>query len=149
MGKQTYKASIQISRRTASEQQIDDAISLLFKDRIPSAVTLAGAVESALEECPEPNESLFYLMKTQGEKRTGLSNKAVIDNHLNKLRNWLKHNNSTDFYVDVMQEDGVIMILRAYTKFTSVYGVAATTPIMKEFESWFRKHYGHWLQSSE
>jgi hypothetical protein len=42
--------------------------------------------------------------------------------------------------IDAQRDDGVIMILRAYTEFTSAFGEDATTPTMKEFESWFREN---------
>ena len=79
-------------------------------------------------------------MKKQGEKRTGIPQSQLANEHFNKLRNWLKHYDKTMPEIDAQRDDGVIMILRAYTEFTSAFGEDATTPTMKEFESWFREN---------
>jgi hemerythrin-like domain-containing protein len=83
---------------------------------------------------------LFSSMKKQGEKRTGIPQSQLANEHFNKLRNWLKHYDKTMPEIDAQRDDGVIMILRAYTEFTSAFGEDATTPTMKEFESWFREN---------
>lgn len=138
--------TMKVSKQDAAAEQIDQAICCLFNGFVISAVTLAGAAETSLLDDPISDGVLFPLMKSKGAKQTNLTQKTLADEHFNKLRNWLKHDNANLPEANVRREDGVIMILRTYTKFTSVFGKRAVTMPMKAFESWFRENYQHWLQ---
>jgi hypothetical protein len=137
--------AVRVSKREAAEEQIDQAIRSLLTDLFVCAVTLAGAAEDSLPDTERPEEVLVDLMRSHGPGRTGLSQKQLMQ-RFNGLRNWLKHHRANLPEVDVQQEDAVFMILRAYTKFTSVFGEKAVTPTMRDFEGWFRRNYPHWLE---
>lgn len=137
---------MKVSKQYVAAEQIDQAIRLLFTNFIVSAVTLAAAAEVSLPDTDNSGGALFELMRDRGVNRTGLSQKELSDQHFNKVRNWLKHHISDVPEIDVQQENAVIMILRAYTKFTSVFGESAVTATMQDFEAWFRENYQHWLQ---
>jgi hypothetical protein len=82
---------MKVSRQAAAAEQIDQAIRSLFKNLIVSSVTLAGAAETLLVDNGKSGGVLFFSMKKQGEKRTGIPQSQLANEHFNKLRNWLKH----------------------------------------------------------
>lgn len=131
------------SKREVASEQIDHAISSFRDGRYASAVTLAGAGEGVLPNDGNLDGALFHLMKALAARRGITENDIVVS--LNRVRNWLKHDDVLPPEIDIQEEDVVTMILRAYTKFTSLFGDDAATPLMLEFESWFRGEYQHWL----
>jgi hypothetical protein len=128
---------MKLTKRGAAAKQIDQAIGLFFREDYPCAVTLAGAAECCMPDAGP--EVLFAMLKTLGQRRYDLSETALVSGYLNRVRNWLKHwekDQPPEIYVN--PEDAAIMALRAYTKFTSLYGTASASDEMIRFEKWFR-----------
>jgi hypothetical protein len=138
------KIAVRFSKQDAATLQIDQSIECLFANSLIPAITLAAAAEDSMPATENSEEVLVDLIRTQGPRRIGLSQKEVMD-LFNKIRNWLKHHQPDQPEFDIQQGHAVFMILRAYTKFTSVYGNDAATPTMEAFEAWFRQNYRHWL----
>lgn len=132
---------MRLRRREATSEQIDQAIRSFFAGFTASALTLAGAAECSLPE-GEDVDDLFRVMKAAGNQR-GLPEKEVVS-RINEVRDWLKHRKPDLSEIDIQEEHAAIMILRAYTKFTSTFGDNAT-PTMRQFEEWFRGKYQDWL----
>jgi hypothetical protein len=126
-----------VSKQDAASEQIDQAIRSFFAGLVASAVTLAGAAESSLPAPEDPDSSLFCVLKTEGAKR-GLLEKDIIK-LTNEVRDWPKHDKPHLSEIDLQEAHAVIMILRAYTKFTAAFGFGVVTPRMAEFEAWYRE----------
>lgn len=80
-----------ISKIEAATDQLDWAIRLHLdhKAYVP-AITLAGAAEEIIGEILADG-SAFQRIKSTLAARTGLSEKAVSQEYLNRAKNWLKH----------------------------------------------------------
>jgi hypothetical protein len=123
---------MKLTKHPAAAKQIDQAIGLFFQ-----ALTLAGAAECCMPHAGPV--TLFAMMKTLGQLRYDLSETELVSDYLNQVRNWLKHwgaDQPPEIYLKA--EDAAIMILRAYTKFTSLYDTASVSDEMLRFEKWFR-----------
>jgi hypothetical protein len=137
---------LKISKQEAAARQIDAAVDRLFANDLVCAITLSGAAEDSLIDPTEPDQQhLFALMKQNGVLRTGSSEQSLVNDHFNVVRNWLKHD-KPEPEIEIRQEDAVIMVLRAMTKFTAVYGTEAASPRMLSFEDWFRRNYSNWIE---
>jgi hypothetical protein len=80
-----------VSKIEAAVDQLDWSIRL-FLDHcafIP-AITLAGAAEEIIGQTLG-EQSAFGLLKSRIAARTGLTEKAITQLHLNRARNWAKH----------------------------------------------------------
>ena len=80
-----------VSKIDAAVDQLDWAIKLFLDHRayVP-AITLAGAAEEIVGEAVT-SDSTFQLLKKTLSKKTGLPEKVVSQDYLNKVKNWLKH----------------------------------------------------------
>ena len=80
----------QISKIDAAVDQLDWAIKLFLdhKAYVP-AITLAGAAEEIVGEAVA--ESAFKLLKKSLSTKYEISKKVVSQEHLNRVKNWLKH----------------------------------------------------------
>jgi hypothetical protein len=128
---------MKLTKHAAAAKQIDQAIGLFFQEDYPCALTLAGAAECCMPHAGPV--TLFAMMKTLGQLRYDLSETELVSDYLNQVRNWLKHwgaDQPPEIYLKA--EDAAIMILRAYTKFTSLYDTASVSDEMLRFEKWFR-----------
>jgi uncharacterized protein YPO0396 len=80
-----------VSKIDAAVDQLDWAIKLFldFQAYVP-AITLAGAAEEIIGEAVS-SEASFRKIKKSLSKKTGIDGKIVSQEHLNKIKNWLKH----------------------------------------------------------
>jgi hypothetical protein len=107
---EAFPGRLEINRQQASLQQIDMAIEMLDRREWACAITLALAAESQL---PEPeNPYVSDVLRSRFGKD--------FADRLNGPRNWLKH--AKDPETTTLHEmDAVMAILRAISKFTSLY----------------------------
>lgn len=85
---------INIEKNDAATNQLDWAIRLfLDHDEFIPAITLAGAAEEILGGLLG-DRSPHKLVKKNLSLQSGLSEKIVSDEHLNRVKNWLKHSRS-------------------------------------------------------
>ncbi len=98
-----------INRKIAAQQQIEIAIRLFFDKEFASAITLALAAEEQM-----PNGERDYLFRILKERYP-----SVVD-RFNEVRNWLKHFRPPE-EMEVYEFEVVLSIMRAVSKFTSVY----------------------------
>jgi hypothetical protein len=119
-----------ITRQEAAAEQIDQSIRLWREGYWASAVTLAGAAEEGLP--PPEAQTLFAWLRLVGANALQIDGAEVADKHLNRARNWLKHQRLED-EVEITALDGFAMIVRAVSKFSQVYGEDAQTPTMVDF----------------
>jgi len=105
---------MEISKVGAAVCQIDWAIKLLMDHHSPlPAITLAAAADEILARLvplSAMKESAAELAKLHG-----LNEKLVRDEHLNKAKNWLKHNDeASDESIDLdIQTEAIQLIARA------------------------------------
>jgi hypothetical protein len=80
-----------LSKIDAAVDQLDWAMRLFLDQQayVP-AITLAGAAEEILGETLG-DRSAFAQLKTRLSAMTGLPEKVVSQEHLNRGKNWLKH----------------------------------------------------------
>lgn len=80
-----------VSKIEAATDQLDWAVRLLIDHQayIP-AITLAGAAEEIIGEMLLA-ESVFHQLKSKFAKDFGLPEKVISQDHLNRVKNWLKH----------------------------------------------------------
>ena len=80
-----------VNKIEAAAFQLDWAIRLFLDQKayIP-AITLAGAAEEILGEAVL-NEAAFHKLKVILSEKTGIEEKIISQEHLNKTKNWLKH----------------------------------------------------------
>lgn len=117
-----------MTKKQAVAEQIDQAIRLWREGYIASAVTLAGAAESSMQD-PATGETLFDWLKVAGMESLKLDEKRVVADHLNYVRNWLKHICDDD--IELKPVEGFLMLARAYSKFIMLYGQDAQTDAMR------------------
>ena len=80
-----------VNKIDAAVDQLDWAIRLFLDHQayIP-AITLAGAAEEILGEAVSDKAAFRELRKSLSVK-TGIEEKVISQEHLNKAKNWLKH----------------------------------------------------------
>ena len=120
---------MQMTKRDAAAEQIDQAIRLLREGYLASAVTLAGAAEDSMPATSEA--TLFHWLKSNGAEVLGVTESAVVSKYLNFARDWLKHDRP-EAEIDLAPAESLFMIARAWSKFIMVYGESAQTEIMIE-----------------
>lgn len=110
--------NITTSKIDAAVDHIDWAIRLLIdhKAYLPS-ITLAGAAEEVLGKVVGDQSAVFGQLKSQLAAAYSLDEKIVSQQHLNKAKNWLKHNDdrlnsSANFEGDT---EAIQQIVRAVT----------------------------------
>ena len=67
----------------------------------------------------------------------GLTGKQVVDDHLNRLRNWLKHwhkDDDPELFLDDLQAGAILYIARALTNLEQAGG--PETPNWSRFGTW-------------
>jgi hypothetical protein len=104
---------------------IDMAIEMIHRRQWACAVTLALAAETQMPDSERPYVSSALRSQYGSE---------FIDN-LNEPRNWLKHAKAPDA-VAIYEMEAVMAILRAISKFESLYG--AWSENMAAFDAWFK-----------
>ena len=80
----------------------------------------------------------------------------VLADVMNEKRNWLKHDKSKDTQANKLQEfsqeDAVIMILRALTRFAAHHMPIAKNEVLSEhiavFQVWLAENYSEYLPHS-
>ena len=138
-----------MTKTEAAQQQLEGAIANLYLGNWACAITLAGAAEDVMPS--PPNEAdLFTTALKLGQEQYHLSSTAIVSMY-NEKRNWLKHhqtgNADLKLSQDFRQEDAVIIILRAYTRFAAI--TKSASEHITGFDSWLQKNYSDWLSSSE
>jgi len=108
----------QVSKIDAAVDQLDWAIRLFLDHQayVP-AITLAGAAEEIVGEAVS-SEAAFRILKKSLSEKTGIEEKVVSQEHLNKTKNWLKHwkEMKDEEFVEIELETEVIQYLvRAIT----------------------------------
>jgi len=80
-----------VTKIDAAVDQLDWAIRLFLdhKAYVP-AITLAGAAEEILGEAVS-KDAAFHILKERLFEKTGIEQKIISQEHLNKVKNWLKH----------------------------------------------------------
>ncbi|MGB8313336.1 MAG: hypothetical protein WCE69_02505 [Aestuariivirga sp.] len=133
----------------AAQQQMEGAIANLLLGNWACAITLAGAAEDVLPKPTEEND-LFCTAQKVGSQKHSVTPQKIVS-MFNEKRNWLKHDQSDNHHFkatqDFSQEDAVIMVLRAYTRFLAI--AKSNSEHVAVFEDWFRKHYSDYLNHSE
>ena len=97
------------------------------KDEV-CAVVLAGAAEDAMPRTAEP--ARLDTLREVFAVYDGGKNEAL--ERLNRQRNWLKHNNSTQ-PASMTFDQAVVMIVRAYNRYMNAYGLDQDTKEMRAF----------------
>lgn len=108
----------QVSKIDAAVDQLDWAIRLFLDHQayVP-AITLAGAAEEIVGEAVS-SEAAFRILKKSLSEKTGIEEKVVSQEHLNKTKSWLKHwkEMKDEEFVEIELETEVIQYLvRAIT----------------------------------
>lgn len=80
-----------VTKIEAAVDQLDWAIRLFLDHQayVP-AITLAGAAEEIVGEAVS-SEAAFHILKKRLFEKTGIEEKVISQEHLNKAKNWLKH----------------------------------------------------------
>ena len=80
-----------VTKIDAAVDQLDWAVKLFldYQAYVP-AITLAGAAEEIIGEAVS-SEAAFRILKESLSKKTGIEEKTISQEHLNKTKNWLKH----------------------------------------------------------
>lgn len=80
-----------VTKIDAAVDQLDWAIRLFLDHQayVP-AITLAGAAEEILGEAVS-DDAAFRMLKQRLSEKTGIEEKIISQEHLNKTKNWLKH----------------------------------------------------------
>jgi hypothetical protein len=133
--------AIETDIRLASMRQIHCAIEHLERGDFECAITLAAAAEGML---PEPGKTYFRgkvkaMSKSEEIKAAG----GAIGP--NDYSNWLKHstlNNARVENATIPDEESVVWICRAISKFNAVYDGAS--PQMVSYRDWAIK----WLRDN-
>lgn len=107
-----------LSKIDAAVHQLDWAIRLFLDQQayVP-AITLAGAAEEILGELLG-DKSAFAQLKARLSALTGLPEKVVSQDHLNRGKNWLKHwqGMRDDETIELdLEAEAIQYILRAVT----------------------------------
>lgn len=133
----------------AAERQIDRAITLFIEEHdYLCAITLACAADGILGEAllAQKKEPMIELLEAElqishffSHFLSHLSSKEISDQHLNKIRNLLKHfsgdlNEKIDHVVDL---EAIIAIIRAIGNFIFVTGRVSQKTV--EFFDWVRQ----------
>ena len=81
----------QVSKIDAAIDQLDWAIKLFLDHQayVP-AITLAGAAEEIIGKAVG-TDSAFQVLEKMFSEKSGLPENIVSQDHLNKVKNWLKH----------------------------------------------------------
>jgi hypothetical protein len=124
--------------------QLDWSIRLLLDRRayVP-AISLAGAAEEILGQFVGP-QAAFHVLKTSLAADYGMTPKEVADDHLNLIRNWIKHcgaTDSADTSVDLTQPDleatAILMIVRALSNLEIHDGTGPSE--LPRFNEWLNR----------
>lgn len=114
----------QVRKATAASHQLDWAIRLLLDHDAPMpAITLAGAAEGLIGPMVG-DRSAHTILQTDLSSEFQLPPKIVSQQHLNKIRNWLKHWDAADaetLEINLMDE-AVQWIARALINMLSYDG---------------------------
>ena len=115
--------NFKLTKIDAAVDQLDWAIRLLLDHQAYlSAITLAGAAEEILGKCVQ-GASAHAQLKENLSTQFQLDEKWLSDNHLNKARNWLKHNgggNPLETASFELEEEAIQYIARALSNLVSI-----------------------------
>ena len=108
----------QVTKLDAAVDQLDWAIRLFLDHQayVP-AITLAGAAEEITGEAVS-SEAAFRILKKRLFEKTGIEEKVISQEHLNKTKNWLKHwkeMNDEDSLEIELETEAIQYLLRAIT----------------------------------
>lgn len=121
-----------VNKIEAAADQLDWAIRLFLdhKAYVP-AITLAGAAEEILGEVIL-NEAAFHKLKSILSEQTGLEEKIISQEYLNKTKNWLKHwrNQKDDESIEIeLEKEAMQYLARAMANLvTHDNSVTSETP---------------------
>jgi len=109
-----------LEKLDTASNHIDWAIKLLLDfDEPAAAVTLAGAAEE-LVGARLGAGAASRVLSANFAALSGLTRSDVADQHLNKTRNWLKHDRPPATLETALEMDAVIMIVRALSNLAAV-----------------------------
>ncbi|AXO13057.1 hypothetical protein [Thalassospira indica] len=116
-------ADFEVTKIQAAVLQLNWSIRLFLDHEayIPS-ITLAAAAEEILGKCVDGSAAHATLKKRFSEEFQ-LKAKLVSDEHLNKVRNWLKHNQNGDPFEKAsidLENEAIQFIARALFNLTSI-----------------------------
>ncbi len=128
----------QISKIDAAVDQLDWAIKLFLdhKAYVP-AITLAGAAEEIVGEAVA--ESAFKLLKKSLSTKYEISKKVVSQEHLNRVKNWLKHWKEKKDEVSIeLETEAIQYLIRAISNLvTHDRSLTSETP---RFFEWLKEN---------
>src|SRR5262249_44918174 len=110
-GAQVPDRPFEVNRVQSCLRQIEAAIAALWVGDYDIAITLAGSAEDMFDR---PSSLFSFAIDNERIERFGLDKKQVID-HLNRERDWLKHQKEPDTMTFTLRSAG-FMIARALTK---------------------------------
>ena len=117
-----------LTKQQAVAALIDGAMrAFQCKDEV-CAVVLAGAAEDAMPRSVEP--ARLDTMREVFAVYDGGKDAAI--ERLNRQRNWLKHNNSTQ-PGSMTFDQAIVLIVRAYNRYINAYGLDQDTKDMRAF----------------
>jgi hypothetical protein len=126
-----------IAKKEAAALQLDTAVRLFLAGELVPSITLSGAAEDSLPDVDGPY--LFPMLKSNWADRKGREKSPF-----NEVRNWLKHAKDEET-IEIHTNDAVIMLVRAISKYTAVFGVESETKYCKKFYDWMQYHRSDWL----
>ena len=133
-----------LEKVTVAVNHLDWAMRLILDHAaFDVALTLAGAAEEVLGSLV-PN-SMFEEVTANLTQHSGLTRRVVTQDHLNRMRNWLKHNNSgTNEIVDAeLEVEAISMIFRALGNLAQYdRSLPSEAP---RFCEWLTRHYPYLL----
>ena len=145
---------VEITQLQAACQQLDRAMILVLEEKdYVSAVTLACATESMigeyLRECG--TEGMTDILKGSLHKITGeeLSQKAINDQYINNLRNFLKHARPDPRAKESfgMQHEAINAVVRA---FGNIALLDELLPVSSSrFFAWFRSEFPELIEEAK
>ncbi len=132
-----------LSKLDAAVNHLDWAIRLIVDHgAYDVAITVAGAAEEVLGKAVA-GKPVAKRLNERFQEATGLSEKAIADDHLNRVRNWLKHNGpgSPQTLEAELEVEAVAMVARCLVNL-----VALDNSLPSEsarFRAWLRTHMPH------
>lgn len=123
---------VKVTKRQAVQALIRSAMRAVDEGEEIGALTLAGAAEGAMP--PTDDLTAFQFLKSIHQWFRGSTDKQAAD-VMNEERNWLKHYNVGE--PDSMEITmSMMMLLRAITRYASVYGFDDLTREFGAFMGW-------------
>lgn len=126
-----------VTKIDAAVDQLDWAIRLFLdhKAYVP-AITLAGAAEEIFGEAVS-EDAAFCILKQRHHEQTGIEEKVISQDHLNKIRNWLKHwkemKDEESLEIE-LETESIQYLVRAIANLITHDGSLTSCPVPDDYE---------------